>query len=75
MSACVQICITSPLMLGLRIVQTLGFKLTSPQQKGLRIDRLQRNEWIFFQFEYARIRLPFGIVNNNRSCLLHFNPT
>ena len=45
---CVQICITSPLMLGLRIVQTLGFKLTSSQQKGLRIDRVQRNEWGFF---------------------------
>ena len=27
------------------------FKLTSPQLKGLRIDRVQRNEWIFFQFE------------------------
>ena len=32
---------------------------------------MQRNEWIFFQFGYARVPLSFGMVNNIHSCLLH----
>ena len=38
------------------------------------IECSEMNGSFFFQFEYARVRFPFCIVNNIHSSLLHINP-
>ena len=62
---------------GFEDCSNFGVYLTHlPTTKGLE-DRQSAAKWtdLFFQFEYARVRLPLGIVNNIHSCLLHLNPT